>query len=333
MESDLDQPARVLGRHALTSFILRRGGRALCVLLLVAVATMALPQILPGSAALAVLGTSATEQEVAAFTVRHHLDANPVERLGMWASAALQGDFGTSIVSGSAVAADVAERLPITLELVILSQLVALALALPVALRAAWRPGSLLDRVAGALAFVLLSIPGFVLGLLLIFVFAVSLRMLPATGWVPFSADPVGHIEHVIMPVLTMSLAEAAVYMRTLRSSAGEVLVENFIHAARSRGMASNRVLWTRVLRPAALPLITVVGINIGTSFGGALVVETLFAIPGMGRLLSTAIAARDYPVIETLSIMAALAVVVATALVDVSYRFVDPRIAHVSAR
>jgi len=309
--------------------MVRRAGRALCVLFLVALATMSLPLLLPGSAAVAVLGTNVSAAELAAFTSMHHLDANPLERLWMWVTGVLHGDLGTSIVSGASVAGELQARLPITVELVVLSQLLAILLAIPVALRAAWRPGSLLDRLSAGLSFVLLSIPGFVLGLALIFLFAVQLRILPATGWVGFAQDPVGHVQHLILPVLTLSLGEAAVYLRALRANAGEILVENYIHAARSRGMAPGRILRTRVLRSASLPLVTIVGINIGASFGGALIVETLFAIPGIGRLLSSSIAVRDYPVIESLAIIAALAVVVATVAVDLSYRIIDPRISH----
>ncbi|WP_169816428.1 ABC transporter permease [Demequina soli] len=307
----------------------RRGVRALGVLLLVAVLAMSTPLLLPGSPALAVLGLEASDADIAAFNERYNLGADPFTRLWNWVTALLHGDLGTSIVTGSAVTDQLAERLPVTLELVVVSLALALVIAVPVALRAAWRPGSVLDRVSQSLAFVLLSMPGFVLGMLLIYVFAVSLKALPATGWVPFAEDPVEHLAHLVLPVVTMALAEAAVYLRALRADADDVLGSTYIHAAQARGMRPSRLLLARALRPASLPLVTLVGLNLGMALGGTLVVETMYAIPGMGRYVATAIGQRDYPVIESTTIILAAAMVVATLLVDLSYRLIDPRIAH----
>ncbi|WP_062304011.1 ABC transporter permease [Demequina subtropica] len=310
-------------------FIARRGVRALGVLLLVAVLAMSMPLMLPGSPAMAALGLEATDEEIAAFNDRYNLGADPLTRLWNWLDGLLHGDLGTSIITDAAVTGQLAERLPVTLELVAVSLVLALVISLPVALRSAWRPGSILDRVSQALAFVLLSMPGFVLGMLLIYVFAVVLRVLPATGWVPFSEDPLGHLTHLILPVTTMALAEAAVYLRALRADADDVLESTYIHAAQARGMKPTRLLLTRALRPASLPLVTLVGLNLGMALGGTLVVETMYAIPGMGRYVSTAIGQRDYPVIESTTIILAAAMVTATLLVDLSYRLIDPRIAH----
>ncbi len=310
-------------------FVARRGVRALGVLLLVAVLAMSMPLMLPGSPALAALGLEATDEEIGAFNDKYNLGADPLTRLWNWLDGLVQGDLGTSIITGATVTDQLAARLPVTLELVAVSLVLALVLALPVALRAAWRPGSILDRVSQALAFVLLSMPGFVLGMLLIYLFAVVLRVLPATGWVPFSEDPLGHLTHLILPVTTMALAEAAVYLRALRADADEVLESTYIHAAQARGMRPARLLLARALRPASLPLVTLVGLNLGMALGGTLVVETMFAIPGMGRYVSTAIGQRDYPVVESTTIILAAAMVAATLLVDLSYRLIDPRIAH----
>lgn len=299
------------------------------MLALLGLVTMALPSLLPGSPAVTVLGPEASVDQIAAFNSMYHLDDGMLARFWNWLSSAVTGDLGTSIITHNSVGAELLDRLPVTLELLVASQIIALGIAVPVALRSAWRPGSLFDRAATVLSYVTLSTPGFVLGVLLIYIFAIWLGWLPATGWVSFTDDPVGNLRFLILPALTMGLTEAAVYTRTLRSDVMGTLDQTYIHAARSRGMSTGRLLRSRALRPSALPLMTMVGIAIGGAFGGAVLVETLYAVPGIGRLAQSAIAGRDFPVIESVVIIAGLAVVVATMLVDLAYRLIDPRIAR----
>lgn len=299
------------------------------VLALLGLVTMALPSLLPGSPAITVLGPEATQDQIAQFTSMYHLDDNAFTRMGRWLSSAATGDLGTSIITKDSVGSELLERLPVTLELLVASQIIALAIAIPVALRSAWKPGSIFDRVATVFSYVTLSTPGFVLGVLLIYIFAIWLGWLPATGWVGFADDPLGNLRFLILPALTMGLTEAAVYTRTLRSDVMDTLDQTYIHAARSRGMSAGKLLRARALRPSALPLLTMVGIAVGGAFGGAVLVETLYAVPGIGRLVQTAIAGRDFPVIESVVIIAGLAVIVVTMLVDLTYRLIDPRISR----
>ncbi|MGW4380629.1 ABC transporter permease [Kitasatospora sp. NPDC004531] len=306
-----------------------RAGRAAAVLLLVAVAALALPHLMPGSPAVAALGVTATPEQIAAFEAGLGLDRNVLAAALDWIGAALHGDLGHSLANGAPVTSELADRIPVTLELFVAAQLVALAIAVPVALLSAWRPGGAVDRIATAGAFVWLAVPGFVLGLLLIWLTAVQLRILPATGWTPLAEDPLENLRHLVLPALTLGLPEAAVFTRVLRGQLLETLDRTHIAAARSRGMGTVRLLLRRALRPSSLPLVTLIGIGIGTSLGGSVLVETLFAVPGVGTLAAGAINGRDFPVIQAVMVVCAVGVVLATLTVDLLYRTLDPRIAH----
>ncbi|MET8701502.1 ABC transporter permease [Kitasatospora sp. NPDC004723] len=305
-----------------------RLGRAGAVLLLVTVTALSLPHLMPGSPALAALGPTATPEQVTAYEAKLGLDENVFAATWRWLGDALHGDLGHSLSTGVAVTTELADRIPVTLELFVAAQVVALGLALPVALRSAWRPGGAVDRIATAGAFVWLAVPGFVLGLLLIWITAVQLRILPATGWTPFTEDPLENLRHLVLPALTLGLTEAAVFTRTLRSQLIDTLDQTYISAARSRGMGTARLLLRRTLRPSSLPLVTLIGIGVGTSLGGSVLVESLFAVPGVGMLVSGAINGRDFPVVQGVVVVSAVAVVAATFAVDVLYRTIDPRIA-----
>ncbi|MFE2105860.1 ABC transporter permease [Kitasatospora sp. NPDC059463] len=305
-----------------------RLARAAAVLLLVTVAALSLPHLMPGSPALAALGPTATPEQVTAYEAKLGLDENVLAATWRWIGDALQGDLGHSLSTGVSVTTELADRVPVTLELFIAAQVVALGLALPVALWSAWRPGGAVDRIATAGAFVWLAVPGFVLGLLLIWLTAVQLRILPATGWTPFTEDPLENLRHLVLPALTLGLTEAAVFTRTLRGQLLDTLDQTYVAAARSRGMGTVRLLLRRALRPSSLPLVTLVGIGIGTSLGGSVLVETLFAVPGVGTWVSGAINGRDFPVVQGVVVVSAVAVVAATFAVDLLYRTIDPRIA-----
>ncbi|MFI6729113.1 ABC transporter permease [Streptomyces sp. R-74717] len=306
-----------------------RLGRAAAVLLLVTLAALTLPHLMPGSPALAALGPTATPEQVTAYEAKLGLDENVLAATWRWLGDALHGNLGHSLSTGAPVTTELADRIPVTLELFVAAQLVALCLALPVALLSAWRPGGPVDRIATAGAFVWLAVPGFVLGLLLIWIAAVQLRILPATGWTPFTEDPVENLRHLVLPALTLGLTEAAVFTRTLRGQLLDTLDQTYVAAARSRGMGTTRLLLRRALRPSSLPLVTLIGIGIGTSLGGSVLVETLFGVPGVGSLAAGSINARDFPVIQAVTVVSAAAVVAATLAVDLLYRKLDPRIAH----
>ncbi|MFE7331656.1 ABC transporter permease [Streptomyces sp. NPDC057565] len=306
-----------------------RLGRAVAVLLLVTLAALTLPHLMPGSPAVAALGPTATPEQITAYEAKLGLNENVLAATWRWLGDALHGNLGHSLSTGVPVTTELADRIPVTLELFVAAQLVALCLALPVALLSAWRPGGSVDRIATAGAFVWLAIPGFVFGLLLIWIAAVQLRILPATGWTPFTEDPAENLRHLVLPALTLGLTEAAVFTRTLRGQLLDTLDQTYVAAARSRGMGTARLLLRRALRPSSLPLVTLIGIGIGTSLGGSVLVETLFGVPGVGSLAAGSINARDFPVIQAVTVVSAAAVVAATLAVDLLYRKLDPRIAH----
>ncbi|GAA3476043.1 ABC transporter permease [Streptomyces yanii] len=306
-----------------------RLGRAVAVLLLVTLAALTLPHLMPGSPAVAALGPTATPEQITAYEAKLGLNENVLAATWRWLGDALHGNLGHSLSTGVPVSTELADRIPVTLELFVAAQLVALCLALPVALLSAWRPGGSVDRIATAGAFVWLAIPGFVFGLLLIWIAAVQLRILPATGWTPFTEDPAENLRHLVLPALTLGLTEAAVFTRTLRGQLLDTLDQTYVAAARSRGMGTARLLLRRALRPSSLPLVTLIGIGIGTSLGGSVLVETLFGVPGVGSLAAGSINARDFPVIQAVTVVSAAAVVAATLAVDLLYRKLDPRIAH----
>ncbi|MER8099200.1 ABC transporter permease [Kitasatospora sp. NPDC094016] len=315
-----------------TRTALRHGGRlgrAAAVLLLVTVAALYLPHLMPGSPAVAALGPTATPEQISVYEAGLGLDRNLFAATWQWIADALHGDLGHSLSTGAAVTTELADRIPVTLELFLAAQLVALALAVPVALLSAWRPGGTFDRIATAGTFGWLAVPGFALGLLLIWLAAVQLRILPATGWTPFTEDPAENLRHLVLPALTLGLTEAAVFTRTLRGQLLDTLDQPYIAAARSRGMGTTRLLLRRALRPSSLPLVTLVGIGIGTSLGGSVLVESLFAVPGVGSLAAGAISGRDFPVVQAVVVVSAVGVVAATFAVDLLYRTIDPRIAH----
>ncbi|WP_114906907.1 ABC transporter permease [Ornithinimicrobium murale] len=306
--------------------LLTRILRSVVVLALVGLLTMALPSLTTGNPAIAALGMEASREQIAEFLSRLNLDDPAPQRLAAWLGNAAQGDLGSSLTTGREVAEEIITRLPITLELLALGQVLALAITLPVAMASAWRPGSILDRFATTVAFVLISIPVFVLGLLAIALFAVMLNLLPATGWVHPLDDPVGHVRHLVLPVLTVGLSEAAVLVRVLRADLITTLGQPYVMAARSRGMSLPRLMLTRALRPSSLSTVTLVGLGFGAVFGGSALIETVFAVPGMGRLAVSAIGARDFPVIEAIIIFSAVAVLLAMAIVDFLYTRIDPR-------
>ncbi|MFJ6618040.1 ABC transporter permease [Kitasatospora sp. NPDC091335] len=304
-------------------------GRAAAVLLLVALGALTLPHLMPGSPAVAALGPTATPEQISVYEAGLGLDRNVFAATWQWIGDALHGDLGHSLSTGAAVTTELADRIPVTLELFLAAQVVALAIAVPVALVSAWRPGGLFDRIATAGTFAWLAVPGFALGLLLIWIAAVQLRILPATGWTPFTEDPAENLRHLVLPALTLGLTEAAVFTRALRGQLLDTLDQPYVAAARSRGMGTTRLLLRRALRPSSLPLVTLVGIGIGTSLGGSVLVESLFAVPGVGSLASGAIAGRDFPVVQAVVVVSAVGVVAATLAVDLLYRTIDPRIAH----
>jgi peptide/nickel transport system permease protein len=305
---------------------LPRAARSILVVLAVAALTSQLAFMLPGDPALILLGQESTEAQRAALRHELGLDQDVLTRLTTWLGGVVTGDWGESFTSGRPVLTEILDRVPATAQLVILSQLLALAIAVPLALYSAKRVGGALDRVVSGSSFALLAIPSFVIGVLFVYVFAVLLGVLPASGYTPFMEDPVDNIRRMILPVLTLALAEAAVYLRTLRGAAIESLRSPYSYASSVRGVSPARLLWTRILRPSSPTLTALVGINLAVALGGTILVESLFSIPGVGRLTVAALGARDLPTIQGVVLFAALIVVIGGLLTDFAVSKIDPR-------
>jgi peptide/nickel transport system permease protein len=241
----------------------------------------------------------------------------------------LEGDFGRSFRTGQTVLQAVAERLPVSFELMLLAELAALAIGIPLAIACAVRSGSAFDRFMTGTAFGMLSVPAFLSAILLIYLFAVELRWLPATGYVPFSEDPLGNLRCFVLPALTLALGEWPVLMRVLRSDMIATLQEDYIAMARAKGLKPSRILLVHALKPSSLTLVTVTGINIGRLMGGTVIVESVFALPGIGRLLLGAIYTRDLIILQGVVLCVACGYVLINFIVDMLYAVLDPRIRH----
>jgi peptide/nickel transport system permease protein len=217
----------------------------------------------------------------------------------------------------------------VSLELMVITVVLALLISIPLAILCAVKSGSALDRFVTGLAFGKLSLPPFMVAILLIYLFAVELNWLPATGWVPFAEDPVANLRSFILPAVTLAFAEWPVLMRVLRSDMIATLQEDYIAMARAKGLRPARILLVHALKPSSLTLVTVAGINIGRLIGGALIVETIFALPGIGRLLVGAIYARDFIILQGVVLFVATGFVIVNFIVDMLYAVLDPRIRH----
>jgi len=301
----------------------------LSVLLLVTLLTHFLLAILPGDPVEALLGEAATPEAAEVLRLQLALDEPVYIRYLRWLGAAISGDFGVSYHSGESVLASIMARLPVSVELMLLASLLALLIAVPLGVLTSHKVGSLFDTTTTVTAFCLISLPNYVLGIALILVFAIACEVLPATGYVPFAEDPAGNLRSLVLPSLTLGLAEAAVYLRVLRSNMLSTLREPYILAARAKGVSDGRLLFVHALRPSLLTMITIVGVNIGNLIGGALIVETIFALPGVGRLLVNAIYARDIIMIQGVVVFIAIAYVLINFLVDVVHGVLDPRVRY----
>lgn len=307
--------------------LLRRLGRLVIVLLVVTFLSYALLALLPGDPLTQILGLSATEEARAQVSRELGLDQPLLVRYASWLGGLVTGDFGTSYISRVPVADELLERLPVTLELLVAAQIVALGLAVPVAVAAARHAGRALDQVLTAVSFALLSTPVFVLGVLLILLFAVTWQVLPATGWTPISVDLGWNITSVLLPAVTLGCGQLAVYARLLRTDLIATLQEDYITLARARGLSPRRILWRHALRPSAISLVTAVGLNLGALIGGTVIIETLFGLPGIGRLIVDSIFSRDYLTVQGGVVLISVGYVLVNFAVDVVYAAVDPRI------
>ena len=310
-------------------FIARRLLYLVPVLVAVSMLTFVIASLLPGDLAYTILGDQATPEKVEALRHDMGLDQPIWWRYFGWLGNVLQGDLGRSFRTGQTVLQAVAERLPVSLELMVLAEIGGLLIGVPLAIVCAARNGGPFDRFVTGTAFGMLSVPTFLSAILLIYLFAVQLGWLPATGYVPLTEDPAGNLRFFVLPALTLSLAEWPGIMRVLRSDMIAALQEDYIALARAKGLKPSRILFVHALKPSSLTLVTITGINIGRLIGGALITETIFALPGIGRLLVSAIATRDLIILQGVVLLVACGFVIMNFIVDMLYAVLDPRIRH----
>ena len=272
-----------------------------------------------------------TDEEMDQLRQKLGLDRPIYVQYADWLLHVLRGDLGRSIHQRRPVVDLLAARFPVTLELALLSVLLASVVAIPIGIYTAVRPGGIGDFLGNIVALMGVSAPNFWVALLLIVVFAVQLRWLPAGGFVRITDDPVRHIERMILPVITLSTALMAVTMRLTRSSMLEVLNEDYVRTARSKGLGQRRIVFVHALKNALIPVVTTVGLQIGRILGGTIVIEIIFSLPGMGKLLLDAIFGRDFPVVQGSVLLITLAFMGINLVVDLTYASIDPRIRYAS--
>ena len=300
---------------------------AVPVLLVVSLFSFGLTLLVPGDIAAEMAGPSANRAEVEQIRTQLGLNQPPLERMASWYGGLLRGDLGKSILLNQSVGSAILERLPVTLSLAGIALLVAALVGIPLGLLAAAKAHKWQDQAAMGTALVGLSLPDFWLGLLMIWTLGVKLQWLPTGGFVPFSADPVGWLRSIAMPAAALALTQMGPLARMTRSAALEVANSDFIRTARAKGLAEPRVFARHVLAAAAVPILTVAGISFGIALGGALVIEQVFSLPGVGRLVIGAVLRRDWPVIQGGLLLTAFVFVAVNLVVDLLYLWVDPRL------
>jgi len=303
--------------------------RLVATLLLVTFVTFMATSLLPGDPVNALIPIEAQQDREFVEQVREEWGFNDplLVRYGRWLGDAVRGDLGDSYVTGRPIIDEITPRLPVTGELMVVTVLLGILIGVPLGLVSGYREGSRADKVVSAVAQFGLSIPNFVLGLVLIYVFAIKLRWLPATGWTRISDSVTGNLKSVAMPAIALAVAEVAVYLRVLRSDIIGTLKEDYILSARAKGLKDRFILFRHALRPSSLTLTTLIGLNIAGLITGTIVIEQLFAIPGLGRRLFSAVFQRDYMMVQGLTVLLAAAYVIINATVDFIYIAIDPRI------
>ena len=313
------------------AFLARRVLLSLPALLGVAFVVFLLMRAVPGDVVTNLVGLegNVTPERLAELRRMFGLDLPVHVQFSQWLSAAVQGDLGSSLRTGRPVGLDLALRFPVTLQLTLLSLTVALLIAIPAGIAAALGRGRAVDYAVSTFALLGLSVPSFFLGILLILFFSLKLRWLPPAGYVPFLEAPVESLKHMLLPSVSLGLVLAAATTRIVRSTMLEVLNRDFVRTARAKGAGGKRVLYRHALRNALIPVVTVVGLQFGTLLGGAVIIEQVFSLPGVGRFALEGINLRDYPVVQGAVLLISAAFIVVNLLVDVLYSVIDPRIRY----
>jgi len=299
------------------------------VMAIVALFVFSLLYIAPGDPAAVIAGEQASPEDVEKIRRGLGLDRPFLSRFGDWSWHILQGDLGTSMFTGLPVTQLIVQRLEPTLSLMVVTLILAVTIAVPMGVMAAWKAGTWVDRGLMAFAVLGFSVPVFVVGYLLAYVFALELDWFPVQGYTPLSAGFWPWLENLVLPAIALGCVYIALIARITRASMLEVLQQDYIRTARSKGMGQSGILFIHALKNAAVPIVTVIGIGVALLIGGAVVTESVFAIPGLGRLTIDAIVRRDYPVIQGIVLLFSLVYVLVNLAVDVLYTLLDPRIRY----
>jgi peptide/nickel transport system permease protein len=283
---------------------------------------------LPGDPAIALSGEGRDPAVNAAIRARYGLDDPLPVQYVRWASLAVAGDLGTSIRTGLPVTAEIVRRIPTTLELAALAGLLAILVGIPLGILAAVRRGSLLDYVANSLGLIGLSVPTFWLGLVLILIFAINLRVLPASGFVPFIEQPLENLRRLLLPAIVLGAGLGTILLRQMRSAMIASLQSDYVRTARAKGLRERDVVLRHAFRNSLVTVVTVLGLELGALISGSVVTESIFLIPGFGRMIIEAISTRDYPVIQGVALVSALAYIVINFIVDLLYSILNPKVA-----
>jgi peptide/nickel transport system permease protein len=311
------------------AFIVRRIIATIPVMGFVALFVFSLLYIAPGDPAAVIAGDQASPADVERIRAGLGLDRPYLVRFAEWLFRVLQGDLGTSIFTSLPVTQLIAQRIEPTVSLMVVTLFFAILIAVPMGVVAAWKANTWIDRVAMAFAVFGFSVPVFVVGYLLAYIFALKLDWFPVQGYTPLSAGFGPWLENLVLPSVTLGMVYIALIARITRASMLEVLQQDYIRTARSKGVAQPSILFIHALKNAAIPVVTVIGIGIALLIGGAVVTESVFAIPGLGRLTVDAILRRDYPVIQGVVLMFSFVYVVINLVVDIIYTLLDPRIRY----
>ena len=310
-------------------YILRRLVATIPVMGIVAVLVFLMLRLTPTDPAAIIAGDNANSEQVAEIRKRLGLDQPIHRQFVIWANRTLHGDFGESFFFKKQVAELIADRLEPTLSLAVMTISLAVLIAVPLGVLAAYRHGGWLDRIVMGFSVLGFSVPVFVIGYALIYVFAVELAWLPVQGYQRISLGIGGWLERLILPAVTLSVIYVALIARITRTSMLEVMNEDYIRTARAKGQTERKVLVRHALANAAVPIVTVVGLGVALLIGGVVVTESVYTIPGLGRLTVDAVLARDYPTIQAVILLFSLSYVLINLVVDVTYTFFDPRIRY----
>jgi peptide/nickel transport system permease protein len=316
-------------KNKMRKYIFRRLLSIIPVLWLVSIMVFALIHLVPGDPVLVILGSSAEAEQIELMRQRLGLDQNIVVQYWKWATGLLQGDLGTSIISDEPVAKLIWERMPVTLSVAAAALLLSLAISLPTGIIAALRHNTYTDYIFMALVILAVSVPSFWLALLLMMLFSVQLKLLPMMGWVSIFDDFWQGIQYLILPATSLAFILAAIVARMTRSSMLEVLREDFIVTALAKGTPKRYIVFKHALKNAFAPVLTIIGFQVGFLLGGTVVIEDIYSIPGVGRLIFSAISNRDYPVVQGCMLMVTAIYVFVNAAVDIAYAYFDPRVSY----